>query len=219
MSENVSALLLFLLLTAPVRYLALGDSFTAGTGATPTEAFPARLVERWKQAGLEVTFENRAVNGATSQDVLMRQMDDVKTFNATFVTLLIGANDLVRGANIGTYRAQLRRILTKLQDNGVALKKICLLPQPHWTASPTGSTFGVTGETINAWNEVVKEVAAINGCCFIDLFPLMNKQAQSSKRVWSEDGLHPNAAAYDAWAAELFKSLPLAQPKGQKPKT
>src|SRR5687767_6022996 len=40
------------------RYLALGDSFTIGTGSSPSEAFPSRLVARWRGRGCLAELKN-----------------------------------------------------------------------------------------------------------------------------------------------------------------
>src|SRR5689334_6941769 len=59
--------------TAPARYLAVGDSFTIGTGASPERSFPARLVARWKDK-CAVVLENVAVNGYTTDDVIAEEL-------------------------------------------------------------------------------------------------------------------------------------------------
>ncbi len=80
-----------------IRYLALGDSFTAGTGSTPADAFPVRLAERLRARGVPVTLENLGVNGYTTDDLVARELPRLVPFAPTMVTLAIGANDLVHG--------------------------------------------------------------------------------------------------------------------------
>ena len=53
-----------------IRYLALGDSFTIGTGTTPDKAFPAILAGKWRAAGRAVELLNPAVNGYTTDDLI-----------------------------------------------------------------------------------------------------------------------------------------------------
>src|SRR5258708_4271610 len=80
-----------------IRYLALGDSFTIGTGTTPDKAFPAVLAGKWREAGRTVELLNPAVNGHTTDDLIVKQLPHVAVFKPTLVTLLIGATDIVRG--------------------------------------------------------------------------------------------------------------------------
>src|SRR5947209_16956410 len=104
-----------------IRYLALGDSFTIGTGITPDKAFPAMLAARWRTAGHGVELLNPAVNGYTTDDLIARELPHVPVFKPTFVTLLIGANDIVRGGSDDKrYRGQLRRIYAQLRQDGIA---------------------------------------------------------------------------------------------------
>ena len=56
-----------------IRYLALGDSFTIGTGTTPDKAFPALLAARWRAAGRAVELLNPAVNGYTTDELITRE--------------------------------------------------------------------------------------------------------------------------------------------------
>jgi lysophospholipase L1-like esterase len=181
------------------RYLALGDSFTIGTGATPDRAFPARLVARCASA---VDLRNVAVNGYSTADILDREIPDVAPFAPTFVTLAAGANDIVRGSSPEEYCARVRTILSALKAAGVA--RVVTLPQPDWSQSPAALAFGspaaIHARIVEANSILRDETAAVDGV-YVDLFPLMESQARAG--MIARDGLHPSAAAYDAWAAEL----------------
>lgn len=191
-----------------MRYLALGDSFTIGTGSSPAQSFPSRLVARW-EARCAVVHRNVAVNGYTTQDVLDVELPEVRPFAPTFVTLAVGANDLVRGRTVAQYRAQVERIFDALAAAGVSPARVVTLPQPAWDRSPAGASFGDPAETarsIAAFNDALREVSAARGARHVDLTPLL--RAQAERGLVAPDGLHPSAEAHDAWAAELDRVLP-----------
>jgi lysophospholipase L1-like esterase len=192
---------------APVRasatYLALGDSFTIGTGSTPAESFPARLVSRWT---CPVELHNDGVDGFTSENVIDVELPDLKTFSPGFVTLLVGANDIVHRESPDTYRAHLRTVFQAIHAANVA--RVVVLPQPDWSLSPVARAFGAPSDLhaeIVLFNGILRDEAASAGAEFVDLFPLMEQEAR--ERMIASDGLHPSAAAYDAWAAELARRV------------
>ena len=186
------------------RYLALGDSFTIGTGTTPAQSFPAVLVERWKADGRTVALTNPAVNGYTTDDLIARELPLAATVKPALVTVLIGANDIVRGEAPERYRGQLQRIYAGLAAAGVPGRALVALPQPDWARSPAAAPFGRPAElraTIEAFNQIAKEEVERAGGRYIDLFPLMRRQAAAG--MLAPDGLHPSAAAYAEWADAL----------------
>lgn len=187
----------------PIRYLALGDSFTIGTGLPAGQAFPFRLAERWRARGGAVTLTDPAVNGYTTDDLIAHELPLCATERPTLVTLLIGANDLVRGGPLDRYRAQLARILAALPpDRTVAL------PQPDWSHAPAAARFGDPASiraAIVAHNTALRELAEARGARYVDLFPLMRRQADAA--MYAPDGLHPSAAAHEEWAAALDAAL------------
>lgn len=189
------------------RYLALGDSFTIGTGGPPLAAFPARLVDRWREKGCVAELENVAVNGYTTEDLVAKELPSLATFKPTFVTIAIGANDIVHGSSLEAYRANVKRILDAVAAAGASM---VVVPQPDWSRSPIAASFG-TQETldasIRAFNEALADEAKAHHATFVDLAPLMREQA--AKKMIANDGLHPSGEAYDAWAAELARVLPM----------
>ena len=198
------------------RYLALGDSFTVGTGSGPDRAFPSRLVARCPSA---VELRNVAVNGYSTQDILDREMPDVAPFAPTFVTLAAGANDIVRGASPGEYRARIRTILSQLRSAGVA--RVVTLPQPDWSLSPAARGFGepaaIHARIVEA-NAILQAETIAAGGTYVDLFPLMEAQARAG--MIATDGLHPSATAHDAWAAELVsRDATPCSSRGSAPET
>lgn len=194
-----------------VRYLALGDSFTIGTGSTPEESFPARLAARWREHAptRSITLKNLGVNGYTTTDLTNDELPRMQGFRPTFVTLAIGANDRVEGVSNEVYRAHVRAILQAIVAAKVPPKSIVALPQPEWSRSPAASSFGTPAElgaAITAMNTILRAEAEAIGARYLDLYPLMQRQAAAN--MLARDGLHPSARAYDEWAAAIFESIP-----------
>jgi lysophospholipase L1-like esterase len=199
-------------LTIPERFLALGDSFTIGTGATPDRSFPAVLARALRESGREVVLSNPSVNGYRTDDLIAEELPLLRSFQPTLVTILIGANDIVGGATAERYRAQLGRIYSGIQSDAPGARMIAL-PQPDWSLSPAASGFGdpaVIARIIERFNAIAREEAERAGAVWIDLFPLMREQGR--KRMFAPDGLHPSAEAYAEWARELAKSVWASSP-------
>ncbi|MDN5915359.1 MAG: SGNH/GDSL hydrolase family protein [Pseudonocardia sp.] len=83
---------------APVDYVALGDSYAAGVGATPdgrsgdcrrsAKSYPAR----WAAANDPATFVSVACSRATTGQVLLKQVRTVSR-QTDLVTITVGGND------------------------------------------------------------------------------------------------------------------------------
>jgi lysophospholipase L1-like esterase len=191
-----------------IRYLALGDSFTAGTGNQPADAFPSRLASLWRAHGRRVTLKNVAVNGYTTEDVQEQELPVVAPFRSTLVTLAVGANDYVRGWSADVYRSHVRVLFRAIIDAGVAPNRIVALPQPEWSLSPAAASFGdprQIGADIVAFNTILRDEARAAGALYVDLYPLMHKQAEA--KMLASDGLHPSARAHAEWAAALYEQV------------
>jgi len=190
-----------------MRYLALGDSFTIGTGTTPDRSFPAMLVNRWWDEGIECDLRNPAVNGYTTDDLIRDELPLVEAYRPDLVTVLIGANDIVAGATEQRYRAQLRRIHERVQMGAPEAKRFAL-PQPDWSLAPAGGGFGDAARiarTIERFNEISHEEVERAGGMYVDIFPLMREQMR--KGMTAPDGLHPSAEAYAEWSNALKERL------------
>lgn len=199
-----------------LRYLALGDSFTIGTGTTPDRSFPAVLVGAWWEAGIECDLRNPAVNGYTTEDLIRDELPLVEALAPDLVTVLIGANDIVaalreRGAVMDAeeerYRRQMRRIFERIRADAPAAR-IVGLPQPDWSLTPGGSAFGAPSDLarwIERFNDIARAECEHAGGAYIDIFPLMREQMRTG--MTAPDGLHPSAAAYWQWAGALKEDL------------
>src|SRR3989441_12807565 len=195
-----------------MRYLALGDSFTIGTGTTPDRSFPAVLVSRWRADGRDWDLRNPAVNGFTTDDLIREELPLVEAYRPDLVTVLIGANDIVaalRDAAAVTdraaerYRRQVRRINERVQADAPKAARYAL-PQPDWSLTPAGASFGDPADVAKAiekFNLIAREEIEALGGTYVDIFPLMREQMK--KHMTAPDGLHPSAAAYAEWADAL----------------
>lgn len=106
--------------TDDTRYMALGDSLTAGYGAQPvTNGYVYRLYKQGVfDASPNTLFANAGVPGATSEDVLLHQVPQaVQRFRPDIITITVGGNDLLAilaGADPNT-------VLLQFQNNLIAI--------------------------------------------------------------------------------------------------
>lgn len=187
-----------------LRYLALGDSFTIGTGSAESDAFPAVFA---RTSGCEVTLLNVAKNGYTTDDVLRRELPALAEFRPDFVTLGIGANDRVRGAPLAAYERNVERILDAVLAAGVAPERVFLVPQPDWSRSPAARDFGEPAElsrSITDMNAALRRAGAKRGLRWLEIDGLLADQAR--RGMLAPDRLHPSREAHAAWAAALVRA-------------
>jgi lysophospholipase L1-like esterase len=186
----------------PIRYLAIGDSYTIGTALPESDNFPAELARRLERAtGRKVEVTNLGVNGYTSADLVREELPQVRPGGHDLVTLLIGVNDFVQGVAAERYRANLGIIHSVLAAAQLPPGGLLVLSIPDFSVTPAGPGFGrpATIEAgLRAFNAVGAEVAAAHAAPFIDIFEL--SRAGIDRPGWiAPDGLHPGAAQYSAW--------------------
>jgi len=180
-----------------VRYLALGDSYTIGTGASSDEhAWPSIIAGR---LGAELT--NPAVNGFTTLDLIRDELPLFERLKPDLVTVLIGVNDLVQGRGPDEYRGSLRTIYAAIESARVVAISI-----PTWSYVPAAAEFGGADHVdrlTGTFNEVARAESAARGFRWVDIGPA--SISGIGTRGWiASDQLHPGDAQYAVWAEAIW---------------
>jgi len=185
-----------------LRYVALGDSYTIGTGTLGAEErWPDQLVARLGADGPTLDLvANLGVNGFTSRDVLDEELPRLAALRPELATLLVGVNDVVQGFPETTYARNAALILDQLL---VALRpdRIVAVATPDFTVTPQGAAYGdpvLQAAGIRRNNEIVRGLAADRGIAFVDIHDLSLRAAHDRSLV-ADDGLHPSGAQYALW--------------------
>lgn len=118
----------------PLRVLALGDSLTAGFDLPHDAAFPVQLEEALRAKGYAVEVENAGVSGDTTAGGLAR-LDWALGEETPAVTILeLGANDALRGLPPAEAKANLARIIERLQARGSRVLLAGMMAPPNMGA-------------------------------------------------------------------------------------
>lgn len=190
-----------------VKYVALGDSYTIGTGANANEAWPVLLTKHLNDAGIPTELvSNPAKNGFSTQNLIDMELPVFDKSNATFVTLLIGVNDWVREVSATTYAKNLSFILDHVQKNLPNKNNILLVTIPDFGVTPQGAYFANDRDVskgITEFNNIIKAEAKKRGLLAADIFEI-SKQMKDNSELTSKDGLHPTGKGYASWESVIF---------------
>jgi acyl-CoA thioesterase I len=191
---------------APLRYVALGDSYTIGTATrSPAERWPDQLVARLGSAlrALELVA-NLGVNGFTSRDVIEVQLPELPALEPGFVTILVGVNDVVQGVPEATYRVSVSVILDELVRR-LPPTRIVVVTTPDYTVTPRGGDYGDPARQaaeIRAFNAAIAELASKRGISVVDIHDI-SLEAAVDRSLVADDGLHPSGAQYARWVDRI----------------
>jgi lysophospholipase L1-like esterase len=184
-----------------LRYLALGDSYTAGTGASDAAyAWPSIVATR---LGAELT--NPAVNGYTTEDLIRDELPLVDELKPDVVTVLIGVNDLVQGRSVDAYR----KSLTTIYDAVATARVVVAVSIPTWSYVPAAVEFGGAARVdrlTQLFNAAARELAGERGFPWVDLDQVCTSRIGSPGWLAS-DQLHPGDRQYAAWADVIWPAV------------
>ena len=193
-----------------VRYVAVGDSYTIGTGASLVESWPAVLTRHLQSAGIQIDLvANLAIAGKTAQNVLQEQLPVFQRLHPSFATLLIGANDCVQGVDINIFAQRLTIVMDRLLSILPGRDRLVILTIPDFSITPRGLVWSADQNLagkIRAYNRVIVQAAAARGLAVIDLYDVSRGMKDDSSLV-SRDGLHPSAKEYAVWEKLIYPKV------------
>ena len=159
--------------------LFLGTSLTAGLGLLAEDAFPAVVQEKIDSAGLPFRAVNAGVSGETSAgarrriDWLLRQKFDV-------LVLETGANDMLRGTNVDSTRANIQAIVDRVREER---------PEARIVLAGMLAAPNLGREYTSRFRDMYPELATEND---LPLIPFLLQDVAAVREMNQGDGLHPN---------------------------
>jgi acyl-CoA thioesterase I len=158
--------------------LDFGDSLTAGYGLPESEAFPARLEAWLRRRGTAAKVVNAGVSGDTTAGGLAR-LDWGMADKPDLVILALGANDALRGIDPATVRANLDKMIQKIESAGAKVLLLGMLAPPNW-----GEAYAT------AYDRIFPDLARAH---HVPLYPFFLEGVAMKPELNQADGLHPNA--------------------------
>ena len=127
-----------------IRYVAIGDSYSIGEGATPNESWPALMTRHLKAQGVNVDLvANPSVTGWTTKQAIDRELPIFNESKPNFATLLIGVNDWVQGVDETTFRKHFTYLLDRMLEVLPNKKRLLVVTIPDFgVTQPVRSTRG-----------------------------------------------------------------------------
>jgi acyl-CoA thioesterase I len=170
-----------------VTIAALGDSLTQGYGLPVDDGFVPQL-QRWLDGqGAHVRMINAGVSGDTTAGGLAR-IGWTLTAEVDAVIVALGGNDLLRGIDPATARANLSGILDAAQTQGVDVLLVGM---------PAPGNYGT--EYKSAFDAIYPELAEEFGAALLsDFFAGLTETEGTAdpaalRPYFQADGIHPNA--------------------------
>ena len=195
----------------PIRYVAIGDSYTVATGIQEKDSWPSQLTQKLKSAGIKIDLiEILGLRGATSKQTLNEVMPLLKSLDPGFITLLIGVNDWIReGISNRKFKIRMKNLIDEIQSNLPPPRKLLLITIPDFSCSPQKKNWGYGKSATNGitrLNKILKAEAAVRDLVIVDIYPL-SQNLCSQVGMFSNDGVHPSALQYSKWVDLIFPHL------------
>jgi lysophospholipase L1-like esterase len=199
-------------LTAPrswSRFVALGDSLTAGRGDFGPDGRPVGWARRLAgfltdRTGVNCMLTNLAVDGATVGRVLADQLPQLGDVRPDLVSVTVGMND-IRSPEFSPagFTADVGQLLDALTQTGATLLT-CTLPDIADVVPLPPEHVALAHRRLAQASDIIREQAAIRGAVCLDTWAMKDVAARPD--LFTDDRLHPNASGHRMLAA-VFADL------------
>lgn len=185
--------------------LVLGDSLSDGFQLKRSEAYPALIANKLRDAGLNLQVTNASATGGTTEGGLERLPAHLKRKIDIFV-LELGINDAFRGVPVGQIQNNLQQIIDRVKARNPDVRVVIAGMQlPNYGADDYVSGFG----------KMFGELATKNGAALV---PYLLNGVAGDPSLNLPDGIHPNASGQKILAENVWRVLePIARETAVEP--
>jgi lysophospholipase L1-like esterase len=187
------------------RFVAIGDSFTEGTGdpypslADGHRGWADRVAEVLAQDLDDFAYANLAVRGKLIAQIVADQIEPAVALKPDLISICAGGNDVIRPrTDPDDIAAQLEDAVARLASTGAAIVL--------FTGIDTGFTpvFRAFRGKVAIYNENVRAIAERHDCIVADQWALKVVQ---DPRFFDDDRLHYNALGHHEVARMVLRAL------------
>ncbi|WP_237208137.1 SGNH/GDSL hydrolase family protein [Rothia nasimurium] len=189
----------------PIRYVALGDSFTEGVGDdAPTRpngvrGWADRVAEQFMLADPAASYANLAIRGRLLGPIIDEQLEPALALKPNLVSLIGGGNDSLRpGFDVDALASRYDAAFKTLRDEGIEV-----FTMTGFDPGPKGF-FSGNRARVALFNEILREVADDRGVTIVDYWRM---HELLDLRYWAPDRLHMNAAGHTLVARRVLETL------------
>lgn len=172
--------------------VAFGDSLTAGFGVETGNSYPDFLQKKLDERGYSYHVVNEGVSGDTTDSALVRT-EIVASRNPDFVILAFGGNDGLRVLAVDRMKANLRRMIERLQKSGSQVILAGMKLPPNY-----GAEYRVPFE--RAFVDLAAEFD-------LPFLPFLLEGVGDVPSLMQPDGLHPTADGHQRIAINVMDVL------------
>jgi lysophospholipase L1-like esterase len=192
----------------PVRFLALGDSYTIGQSVSVDERWPEQFIAELVRLGYDVDELKIIAQTGWRTDNLQNAINQQMPLSGyNLVSLLIGVNNQYQGGSIQVYSQQFEALLQQaISLTGYNAARVFVLSIPDYAYTPFGNGNPEISAEIDAFNAVNRLITEANNVKYIDITPISRNGLEQPELV-AGDGLHPSGLMYGLWVQEIVKHI------------
>jgi lysophospholipase L1-like esterase len=195
--------------TRPMKFLALGDSYTIGESVAEAQRWPVLLVKELNKRGKNFSKPKIiATTGWRTDDLKNAIMKENPAKDYDLVSLLIGVNNQYQGKSVESYTPEFEELLNMaIAFAGGDKSKVFVVSIPDYGFTPFGKEKQekITRE-LNEYNRVNKAIAEKYGIKYFNITDVSRKGFDDPELVAS-DGLHPSGKMYAQWVEIILSGL------------
>lgn len=197
------------LMAQPMKYLALGDSYTIGESVTPAERWPVQLAAALREKGRSIEDPTIIATTGWRTDNLKNAINIARLKEEYgLVSLLIGVNNQYQGKPLDQYKIEFEDLLqTAIRLAKGEAKNVIVVSIPDYGFTPFGKPKQEKiSKELDQFNEANRQITAQYKVQYFYITDISRKGLEQPDLV-AADGLHPSGKMYTQWVDLIVRDL------------
>jgi lysophospholipase L1-like esterase len=197
---------------SPVRFLALGDSYTIGQSVSINQRWPVQLKDSLAVRGVFTdTMRIIATTGWRTDNLINAITNQhLQQQHYNLVSLLIGVNNQYQGVPISQYIIEFPQLLdSAIRYAGGDTSHVFIVSIPDYAYTPYGQSTGnqiQISQEIDQYNMINKHFADSFNIRYFDITTISRLGILQPNLV-ATDGLHPSGRQYGEWVKLMLQYI------------